>query len=82
MKIDNRDQLEALHLRFAQVDGALGAAAMAQQHGEALVRQYMEMLGVLLGTTIRQGQRVEVNWESGEVTIGEQASTPQNGVAV
>jgi len=80
MKIENRGQLELLHLRFAQVDGALAVSKNAQAVAETYVRQYMETLSMILGVPIEHG--ASVNWETGEVTLAEGAEVPQNGVAV
>jgi len=82
MRIDNRDQLKLLHLRFAQVDGAFASAAAAQRTAEDYARQYMESLSMVLGITFAPGQRVNVNWDTGDVELGESAGLVSNGVAV
>ncbi|HYW86166.1 MAG TPA: hypothetical protein VFB50_00240 [Chloroflexota bacterium] len=68
-RIENRAQLEQLHSRYDQAQGALAAARSVQEHAESMVVSYLETVGVIIGVTLQQGDRVTINWQTGEVDI-------------
>lgn len=79
MKIDNRQQLNSLHMRYAQMEGANAVAQQAINTAQQTAKAYLDALNMLTGYTPREGQRVEVDWDSGEVTVADERV---NGVAV
>jgi hypothetical protein len=79
-RIDNPVQLRQLHLRYAQMEGANAAAQVAAQAAQGMAKQYLDALNMLTGLAPREGQRIEVDWESGEVSVSDQHEHSLNGV--
>jgi hypothetical protein len=69
MRIDNRAQLEQLRTRYAAIGGATMAARAAQQTVDTLTAAYFEAVGLLVGKTFGEGDSVDIEWETGEVTL-------------
>lgn len=81
MRVENATQLAQLRVAYAQVQGALQVAQASQQSAEAMARQYLSHLSLILGVDIPPGARVHVDFTTGEVELGADAEQ-QNGVAV
>ena len=73
-RIDNPEQLLQLRIRYA-------VAVAAQQTAETHVRQFMEAVAVLTGLEMGQGDRVQVDWDTGEVHVQGAHDLVPNGVA-
>jgi hypothetical protein len=79
MRIDNPAQLAQLRIAYAQAEGALHVAQVAQQAAESAGQQYISQLGLVLGVEIPRSARISVDFTSGDVRI---ETAEQNGVAV
>jgi hypothetical protein len=68
-RIESQTQLRALELRYAAVQGALQLAQTVQNDAQEYVKSYLEAVAFAAGVDLGQGDRVTVNWQSGEVEI-------------
>jgi len=83
-RIDNPRQLELLRSRFDQVQGALALHQAAEQQVQASIKGYLENVALLAGIEIGEGDKVTVEWETGEVIVEQEhtrAALVPNGVA-
>jgi hypothetical protein len=80
-RIESQTQLRALELRYAAVQGALQLAQLVQNDAQDLVKSYLEAVAFAAGIDLGQGDRVTVNWSSGEVEV-EPPVVPQFGELV
>jgi hypothetical protein len=84
MRIDNQRQREALFARYMQVQGAMALAQQVQVELEQLIKSYLENVAVIVGLELDQGDKVTVDWTTGDVTIEHVAGLREmatNGVA-
>jgi len=80
-RIDNREQLHQLELRFAHVQGAIAVAQHASAEAQELVKSYLEAVGLVAGISLGPGDQVTVDWKSGEVHVELPLLDSKNGVA-
>jgi hypothetical protein len=85
-RIDNQRQRDALFARYMQIQGAMALAQQVQLDLEQQIKGYLENVAVIAGIELDQGDKVTVDWSTGDVTVEHAAGASlaelvANGVA-